>query len=78
MDKVEDVLNVGDEVHVKIIDIDDRGKVSLDRLDKPPAPEGAAPAARRATTAVPVPRAATRVPVAKAIAPLGVTTRAKS
>ena len=27
MDKVEDVLNVGDEVHVKIIDIDDRGKV---------------------------------------------------
>ncbi len=38
--KVEDVLNVGDEVHVKVIDIDDRGKVSLDRLDKPPAPEG--------------------------------------
>ena len=38
MDKVEDVLNVGDEVHVKIIDIDDRGKVSLDRLDKPEAP----------------------------------------
>ena len=38
VDKVEDVLNVGDEVHVKIIDIDDRGKVSLDRLDKPPAP----------------------------------------
>ncbi len=28
VDKVEDVLNVGDEVHVKIIDIDDRGKVS--------------------------------------------------
>jgi polyribonucleotide nucleotidyltransferase len=38
VDKVEDVLNVGDEVHVKIIDIDDRGKVSLDRLDKPEAP----------------------------------------
>jgi polyribonucleotide nucleotidyltransferase len=38
VDKVEDVLNVGDSVHVKIIDIDDRGKVSLDRLDKPPAP----------------------------------------
>ena len=42
MDKVEDVLTVGDEVHVKIIDIDDRGKVSLDRLDKPPAPPRAA------------------------------------
>jgi polyribonucleotide nucleotidyltransferase len=40
--KVEDVLNIGDEVHVKVIDIDDRGKVSLDRLDKPPAPEGSA------------------------------------
>jgi polyribonucleotide nucleotidyltransferase len=40
--KVEDVLNVGDEVHVKILEIDDRGKVSLDRLDKPPAPEGSA------------------------------------
>ncbi|MDR3687492.1 MAG: polyribonucleotide nucleotidyltransferase, partial [Coriobacteriia bacterium] len=38
VDKVEDVLSVGDEVHVKIIDIDDRGKVSLDRLDKPEAP----------------------------------------
>ena len=43
--KVEDVLSVGDEVHVKIIDIDDRGKVSLDRLDKPPAPEGSASSA---------------------------------
>jgi len=43
--KVEDVLNVGDEVHVKIIDIDDRGKVSLDRLDKPEAPEGSADSA---------------------------------
>jgi len=43
--KVEDVLNVGDEVHVKIIDIDDRGKVSLDRLDKPEAPEGSASSA---------------------------------
>ncbi|MCL2503888.1 MAG: polyribonucleotide nucleotidyltransferase [Coriobacteriia bacterium] len=38
VDKVEDVLDVGDAVQVKIIDIDDRGKVSLDRLDKPPAP----------------------------------------
>jgi polyribonucleotide nucleotidyltransferase len=40
VDKVEDVLNVGDEVEVEIIDIDDRGKVSLDRLDKPDAPAG--------------------------------------
>ena len=38
VDKVEDVLNVGDEVAVEIIDIDERGKVSLDRLDKPAAP----------------------------------------
>ena len=38
--KVEDVLDIGDEVHVKIIEIDDRGKVSLDRLDKPDAPAG--------------------------------------
>jgi polyribonucleotide nucleotidyltransferase len=37
VDKVEDVLNIGDAVHVKILDID-RGKISLDRLDKPPAP----------------------------------------
>lgn len=36
--KVEDVLNVGDEVRVKVLEIDDRGKVSLDRLDKPDAP----------------------------------------
>jgi len=43
--KVEDVLNIGDEVHVKVIEIDDRGKVSLDRLDKPPAPEGSAESA---------------------------------
>jgi polyribonucleotide nucleotidyltransferase len=38
VDKVEDVLNVGDQVEVEIIDIDDRGKVSLDRVDKPDAP----------------------------------------
>jgi len=38
VDKVEDVLAIGDEVRVKVIDIDDRGKVSLDRLDKPVAP----------------------------------------
>jgi polyribonucleotide nucleotidyltransferase len=38
--KVEDVLNVGDELRVKVLEIDDRGKVSLDRLDKPEAPAG--------------------------------------
>lgn len=43
--KVEDVLAVGDEVKVKVLEIDDRGKISLDRLDKPDAPEGSAPAA---------------------------------
>lgn len=41
--KVEDVLNVGDEVRVKVLEIDDRGKISLDRLDKPDVPEGSAP-----------------------------------
>ncbi|HEY3318680.1 MAG TPA: polyribonucleotide nucleotidyltransferase [Coriobacteriia bacterium] len=39
VEKVEDVLNVGDEVEVEVIDIDDRGKVSLDRIDKPEAPK---------------------------------------
>lgn len=43
--KVEDVLEVGDEVHVKVLEIDERGKVSLDRLDKPMAPEGSASSA---------------------------------
>jgi polyribonucleotide nucleotidyltransferase len=38
--KVEDVLAIGDEVHVKIIDIDSNDKISLDRLEKPDAPEG--------------------------------------
>ena len=40
--KVEDVLNIGDEVKVKVIEVDERGKISLDRLDKPEAPEGSA------------------------------------
>jgi polyribonucleotide nucleotidyltransferase len=38
IDSVEDMLEVGDEVHVKVIDIDDNGKISLDRLEKPDAP----------------------------------------
>ena len=38
---VEDVLSEGDIVKVKIIEVDEKtGKISLDRLDKPDAPEG--------------------------------------
>ena len=40
VDKVEDVLNIGDEVKVKVIEVDEKGKISLDRLDKPEAPAG--------------------------------------
>jgi polyribonucleotide nucleotidyltransferase len=40
VDKVEDVLSLGDEVKVKVLDIDEKGKISLDRLDKPDAPAG--------------------------------------
>jgi polyribonucleotide nucleotidyltransferase len=35
---VEDVLDVGDEVEVEVLDVDDRGKISLDRINKPDAP----------------------------------------
>ena len=42
VDKVEDVLNVGDEVKVRVLEVDERGKISLDRIDKPEAPEGSA------------------------------------
>jgi polyribonucleotide nucleotidyltransferase len=49
--KVEDVLNVGDEVEVVVLEIDDRGKVSLDAVNKFDVPEGsassAAPSERR-------------------------------
>ncbi len=38
VDKVEDVLNVGDSVEVQVIEVDDKGKISLDRLDKPGVP----------------------------------------
>jgi len=34
VDKVEDVLNVGDEVEVVVLEIDDRGKISLDAVNK--------------------------------------------
>ena len=41
VDKVEDVLNIGDEVKVKVLEVDEKGKISLDRLDKPEAPANA-------------------------------------
>ena len=45
--KVEDVLNLGDIIKVKVLEVDPKtGKISLDRLDKPEAPEGSAPARR--------------------------------
>jgi len=44
--KVEDVLNIGDKLRVKIIDIDEKDKISLDRLDKPNAPAGSVPPRR--------------------------------
>ena len=40
VDKVEDVLNIGDEVRVKVLEVDEKGKISLDRIDKPEAPAG--------------------------------------
>ncbi|WP_298628666.1 polyribonucleotide nucleotidyltransferase, partial [uncultured Senegalimassilia sp.] len=44
---VEDVLKLGDTVKVQVLEIDPKtGKISLDRLDKPEAPEGSAPAPR--------------------------------
>ena len=45
--KVEDVLSMGDVVKVQVLEVDPKtGKISLDRLDKPDAPEGSAPAPR--------------------------------
>ena len=42
--KVEDVLNLGDIIKVKVLEVDPKnGKISLDRLDKPDAPEGSRP-----------------------------------
>ena len=42
VDKVEDVLNIGDEVKVRVLEVDEKGKISLDRIDKPEAPAGSA------------------------------------
>jgi polyribonucleotide nucleotidyltransferase len=47
INKVEDVVNVGDKLRVEIADIDNRGKISLIvvKEDEAPAAEGAAPVA---------------------------------
>jgi polyribonucleotide nucleotidyltransferase len=45
IDKVEDVLSLGDKVDVVVREIDDRGKVSLDLAGAAPEPSGDADAA---------------------------------
>ena len=46
IDRVEDVFNLGDEVEVRVDDIDNSGKLSLSLVgDAPEAAEGDAPAA---------------------------------
>jgi polyribonucleotide nucleotidyltransferase len=46
IERVEDVLNLGDEVEVRVDDIDPQGKVSLSLASEPPPPAAAAPAGR--------------------------------
>ena len=43
MEKVEDVVNVGDEVIVKVIEIDDQGRLNLSRRDALIEVEGLVP-----------------------------------
>jgi polyribonucleotide nucleotidyltransferase len=45
IDRVEDVLNLGDEVTVRVDDIDNSGKLSLSLAGDDAAPDGDAPAA---------------------------------
>lgn len=40
INEVEDVLSIGDEVKVSVQSVDENGRISLDRLDKPDAPSG--------------------------------------
>ena len=40
LDNVEEVLHVGDEVEVKLVEIDDKGKMRLSRKVLLPKPEG--------------------------------------
>ena len=39
VEKVEDVCNVGDRINVKVIGVDDRGRIDLSRKDTLPKPE---------------------------------------
>ena len=39
VDEVEDVLNIGDEVEVKVTEIDEKGRVNLSRKVLLPKPE---------------------------------------
>lgn len=43
VDKTEDVVSLGDEIEVKVLDIDDKGRIDLSRkalLKKPPGSGG--------------------------------------
>ena len=40
VEKIEDVLSIGDEVKVRVLEVDEKGMISLDRLDKPEVPSG--------------------------------------
>ena len=33
VEKVEDVVNIGDEIMVKVIEVDDRGRINLSRKE---------------------------------------------
>ena len=40
VEKVEDVVNIGDDILVKVIEIDDKGRINLTRKDLlPPEPK---------------------------------------
>ena len=39
VEKVEDVVNIGDQIMVKVIEIDDKGRVNLSRKDLLPDPK---------------------------------------
>lgn len=50
VEKTEDVVNLGDEVEVKVLDIDDRGRIDLSRkalLKKPPGSGGGSDKSKR-------------------------------
>jgi polyribonucleotide nucleotidyltransferase len=53
LDKVEDVIDLGDELTVRVDDIDPQGKVSLSLVDNDGAPSGIVNGSDRATPAAP-------------------------